>query len=301
MRVGITGASGLLGSALTRALSAEHEVVPLVRSGDGARLCFLPAGGGTLSGLDVVVHLAGEGIFGRWTAAKKARILTSREVGTRRLAEALAGLDHEPRVLLSASGINYYGDRREEVVDEDSERGEGFLAEVCERWEAATEPASDAGIRVVRMRSAPVFTREGGVLAQMLRPFRLGVGGRIGSGEQWMSWIAVDDWVAAVRHLMVRNDVSGPVNLVSPNPVTNAELTRTLAKVLSRPALLPVPSFALKAVFGADAADEMLLASLRVDPKRLRDQSFRWQYPTLQPALHHLLTRGPDRGRTLVS
>ena len=298
MRVVLSGSSGLLGSALVRSLEADgHAIVRLVRDGAAAAARegtarWDPRGGeidrDALEGCDAVVHLAGEGIFGRFTDAKKERILRSRVDGTTLLARALAELGQRPRVFASASGIGYYGDRGDEPLDESSTKGTGFLADVVDAWESATDPASTAGITVVKLRSGVVLSPDGGALAKMLTPFRLGVGGRVGSGKQWTSWIAIDDWVRAVRAL-IDKPVEGPVNLVAPSPVTNAELTRTLAHVLHRPAIFPVPKLALATLFGGEATDEMLVVSQRVTGSRLSELAFTWRHPELEGALRAVL------------
>jgi len=238
-----------------------------------------------------VVHLAGESIAaGRWTPAAKQRIRDSRLQGTRLLAESLAKLAHRPRVLVSASAIGIYGDRGDEALDESAGLGADFLATLGREWEAATQSASDAGIRVVQLRLGIILAREGGALGRMLTPFRLGVGGPLGSGRQWMSWIAIDDAVAAVVEVLRNDAARGPVNAVSPGPVRNAEFAAQLGKAVHRPAVLPAPAIALRALFG-EMADVALLASQRVVPTRLTDLGFRWKYPTLPTALEGILTR----------
>jgi uncharacterized protein (TIGR01777 family) len=294
-RVAVTGASGLVGSALCAALATSgYTVLRLVRrpARTPDEVAWDPVGGvqdaSRLDGLDAVVHLAGESIAGRWTEARKAEIRRSRVEGTRQLCAALAGLARRPSVLVSASAIGIYGDRGSEVLRENSPPGTGFLAEVCQAWEAATEPASRTGIRVVMPRLGMILSPAGGGLKTMLTPFRLGLGGRFGSGRQFVSWIAVDDVVGVIRHALRAERLSGPVNAVSPAPVTNAEFTRTLARVLSRPALLPLPAFAARLAMG-EMADEMLLASQRVLPTRLEESRYRIMYPRLEDALRHLL------------
>ena len=292
----VSGASGPIGKAL---LPALHE-----RGYEAARLVRRPAVGAgqiqwhpkrpvnpdSVSGFDAVVHLAGESIVGRWTAAKKAAIRASRVLGTRHLAEALAKAPNPPRVLVAASAIGYYGDRGEELLREDSTPGQGFLAEVCQQWEAATTPAAQAGIRVVHLRIGMVLSPAGGALAAMLTPFRLGLGGRIGSGRQWWSWIDVGDLVAVIRYAIETESLRGPVNAVSPNPVSNSEFTRALAKVLARPAIFPLPSFAARLALG-QMADELLLASQRVDPTRLLAGGFQFRYPDLAASLQANLAK----------
>jgi len=305
--VAVTGASGLVGSALVTGLtSAGHRVVRVVRGAGAASVAgqrlarWDPESGAlepsALAGADAVVHLAGESVAGgRWTEAKKRRIRSSRVDVTRRLAEALPRLERPPRLLVSASAVGYYGDRGSEILREDSAPGPGFLAEVCREWEAATDPAARAGIRVVRLRIGMVLSRRGGALGAMLTPFRLGAGGPVGSGVQWVSWIAIDDLVGAILHALATESLAGPVNAVAPEPVTNRELARTLGRVLRRPALLPLPAVAARLLFG-QMADELLLASARVEPARLRASGFTFRHARLEDALRHELGR-PHRTR----
>ena len=305
--VAVTGASGLVGSALVTGLtSAGHRVVRVVRGAGAASVAgqrlarWDPESGAlepsALAGADAVVHLAGESVAGgRWTEAKKRRIRSSRVDVTRRLAEALLRLERPPRLLVSASAVGYYGDRGSEILREDSSPGPGFLAEVCREWEAATDPAARAGIRVVRLRIGMVLSRRGGALGAMLTPFRLGAGGPVGSGVQWVSWIAIDDLVGATLHALATESLAGPVNAVAPEPVTNRELARTLGRVLRRPALLPLPAVAARLLFG-QMADELLLASARVEPARLRATGFTFRHARLEDALRHELGR-PHRTR----
>jgi uncharacterized protein len=296
MNILVTGASGLIGSALVSSLTAAgHDVTRLVRSqpkpGEKAARWDPIAGSVDVSGLqgvEAVVHLAGENIAERWTAAKKVQIRDSRVRGTQVLCEALNGLAPPPKVLVSASAIGYYGNRDAEVLTEDSPAGAGFLAEVCQAWEAATEPARQRGIRVVRLRFGVVLSAAGGALAKMLPPFRLGLGGVLGSGRQYMSWIALDDAVAAIQHAIVTDGLQGPVNAVAPHAVTNQEFTKTLGKVLGRPTVLPMPAFAARLMFG-EMADELLLASARVQPAKLQASGYSFRYPELEGALRHLL------------
>jgi uncharacterized protein (TIGR01777 family) len=297
MRVLVSGATGLVGGAVSEVLSSSGaEVLRLVRRRptDAAReIMWNPAEGvedaGKLEGLDAVIHLAGEPIAeGRWTEEKKRRIRESRVDGTRVLAEALAKLERKPRALLSASAVGYYGSRGAEVLTEESSAGDDFLARVCRQWEEAATPAAQAGIRVVLMRFGIILSSKGGALAKMLTPFKLGAGGRLGSGHQYMSWIALDDVAGVIAHLLEKDSLSGPVNTVSPEPVTNREFTKALGEALSRPTLLPVPAFALRLAFG-EMADVALLASQRVEPVRLKESGYRFKYPELKDALRHVL------------
>jgi uncharacterized protein (TIGR01777 family) len=291
----VSGSSGLIGAALVPALQSNgYEVVRLVRGASASgRVGWDPArplAPESVSGFEVIIHLAGESIVGRWTEAKKRRIRESRVQGTRALAEALAKAPQPPRLLISASAIGYYGNRGEETLREDSSSGDGFLPEVCREWEAAAEPASKAGIRAVQMRFGVVLSALGGALQKMLLPFRMGVGGKVGNGRQWMSWIAIDDLVGAIQHVIKTDTLRGPVNGVGPGPVRNAEFTRTLASVLSRPAIFPMPGFAARLAFG-QMADELLLASQRVEPAKLMASGYVFQKPDLSTALEDILKK----------
>jgi uncharacterized protein len=298
MKILVTGASGLIGTALVSSLtSSGHEVTRLVRRqlepGEQAAHWDPVAGSidaSALEGLDAVVHLAGENIAERWTAAKKARIRDSRVKGTQLLCETLTRLSSPPKVLVSASAIGYYGDRGEETLTDDSPPGQGFLPEVCRAWEAATEPARQHGLRVVQLRLGVVLSAAGGALAKMLPPFRLGLGGVLGSGQQYMSWIALDDVVGVIQHALVTEALQGPTNAVAPRAVTNQEFTKTLGKVLGRPTAIPLPAFAARLMFG-EMADELLLASARVQPTKLLASGYQFRYPELEAALQHVLTR----------
>jgi uncharacterized protein len=297
VKVLISGSSGLLGSALTQSLGADgYEITRLVRkptsaSGQIAWDFAQPLAPQSVSGFDAVIHLAGESIASRWTDAKKKAIRDSRVLGTRNLAEALAMAASPPRVLISASAIGFYGDREDEILREDSASGaSGFLPEVCREWEAAAESAVKAGIRTAFLRTGIVLSAKGGALKQMLPPFRMGLGGRIGSGRQWMSWIDLHDEIGAIRHILANESVSGPVNSVSPHPVTNAEFTKTLASVLSRPAVFPIPVFAVRLVFG-QMGEQLLLGSQRVEPAKLVASGYVFQQPDLRLALEQILKR----------
>ena len=304
MKIAISGASGLVGSDLVPFLAADgHEVMRLVRrrpaSGEAA-IFWDPAAGAIdatgLEGIDAVVHLAGESIAETpWTPEKKRRIRDSRVSSTRLLAETLARLDRQPAVLVSASAIGYYGDRDDESLDETSPPGSGFLAGVCREWEAATESAADAGIRVVRMRLGVVLSPKGGVFARTLPLFRYGLGGRLGSGRQYVSWIAIDDVLGAIRRILTDDALRGPVNVVSPNPVTNQELTRITASVLRRVAPLPVPAFVLRMKLG-EMADEVVLASARVFPRRLQAAGHVFRHPELEDTIRWLLLPQQESG-----
>lgn len=298
LRVAISGAGGLIGSALARLVIAEgHEVLRLVRrpAVDEAEVSWDPVSGNVeadkLEGLDAVVHLAGESIAsGRWTASRMERIRASRVGPTRLLCEALARLEAPPGVIVSASAIGYYGNRGDELLDETSAPGEGFFPEVGQAWEAAVSGAEEAGIRVVKLRTGVVLSRGGGALSRMLLPFRLGLGGRLGSGRQFMSWIALDDLIAAIRFAIDTPALSGPVNATAPEAVTNEVFTRTLGRVLGRPTVLPVPAFALRLAVG-QMADEALLSSARVRPRKLEESGFSFRYPHLEAALRFELGR----------
>lgn len=296
-KIAVTGASGLVGSALVPALRDNgFEVLRLVRRQAKAEdeVQWDPDGGqidtSALQGISGAVHLAGENIgSGRWTDAKKARIRNSRVEGTEILAGALANLSPKPKVMVSASAIGFYGTRGSETVDETSPSGSGFLASVCREWEDATAAAHGAGIRVVLGRIGVVLAAEGGALEKMKLPFVLGLGGRLGDGSQYMSWIALEDLVSAILFALERDDLEGAVNFVSPSPVTNADFTATLGRVLNRPTIMPVPKFALRLGLGSEMADEMLLGGARVVPAKLHEHGFEWQYPTLEPALRSVL------------
>jgi uncharacterized protein len=273
-RIALTGSHGLIGSALAERLAREgHALERLAR--DGAA----PA-----EGTDAVVHLAGAPISVRWTEAAKREILRSRAEPTRALAEALARMRAPPRVLVSASAVGFYGDRGDEILDESSAPGEGFLAEVCRAWEDATRPAQAAGIRVVNARTGIVVSRRGGALGKLLPPFRLGAGGRIGDGRAWWPWIDLEDEVAALLQAIRDERLAGPVNLTAPNPVRSAEFTRALARTLHRPHLVPTPAFALRAAF-LGMADETLFASQRALPRKLLAAGFAFRHETLESSL----------------
>ena len=292
MDVVVTGSSGFIGTALKGALEeAGHRMVPMVRSqASGHALHWDPDRGeidaGGLEGFGAVVHLAGEGIGNkRWTEDYKAKIKESRRKGTTLLAETLAKLDKPPKVLVSSSAVGYYGDRGDEVLTESSRPGNDFLADVCTTWEQAAAPAKDAGIRVAYIRTGIVLSGRGGVLPKMLLPFRFGFGGKLGSGKQWMSWIALQDEVDAIVHLLGDDSLSGPFNLTSPNPVTNADMTKAIGKAMNRPTFVAAPAFALKTALGAEMAEELLLVSQRALPTRLLDAGFTFRYPEIGEAL----------------
>jgi hypothetical protein len=297
----MTGSTGLVGTALTAFLrSGNHEVTQLCRQPTGESEAVVwdaatrawPAS--ALDGTDAVIHLAGENIAGgRWTAARKRRIRQSRVDGTRRLCESLAALPSPPATLVCASAIGFYGDRRD-TVDESSAPGEGFLPEVCQAWEAATEPVRARGVRVVHLRLGIVLTPGGGALRQMLPPFQLGVGGVLGSGRQAMSWIALDDVLGSVLHVLANDAITGPVNAVAPIPVSNRVFTNTLGRVLRRPTLLPVPGPVLRLLLG-EMADALLLSGVKVEPTHLVESGYQFAYPTLEGALRHVLGRSDER------
>ena len=297
MRIAITGAGGLIGRALSERLTRDgHEVLSIGRhraSNPPDIRWSVERGqlnGMALEGTDAVVHLAGEPIFGKWTHDKKRAILSSRVDGTRLLAATLAGLYRKPEVLISMSAVGYYGSRGDELLTESSGQGEGFLADVCAKWEAAAEPARDAGIRVVHPRLGLVLSPKGGALKMMLPAFKLGLGGRISDGKHWMSWITLDDTINAICHLIAESKADGPVNLVAPKPNTNKQYTRALAAVLKRPAIFPVPAFALRMAMG-ELADEALLASQRCEPIALTESGYLHTHHEIKSALQDLLKR----------
>ena len=293
----VSGASGFIGSALVAHLEGQgHRVTRLVRrdTDAGPGTVFWNPGEGSLDpagleGLNAVVHLAGESLSsGRWTRLKKERILTSRVAGTALLAQTLAGLEQPPKVLVSASAIGYYGDRGDAELGEDAASGRGFLAEACRAWEQAAAPARAAGMRVVHPRFGLVLGRGGGAVGKMLLPFKLGLGGRLGSGQQVWSWISLHDLVRALEHILTQEALEGPVNLVAPNPVSNRQFTKVLGQVLHRPAVLPLPTALLRLMFG-EMADEMLLASTHVVPTKLLASGFEYAHPDLAEALRQAL------------
>jgi len=300
-RILVSGASGLVGSTLVPSLKASGaHVVRLVRAGPAPRPGSdeenipwdpsQPISADAVSGFDAVVHLAGETVVGRWTAAKKARIRDSRIPATRNLAQALAHAKKRPGVFLCASAIGYYGNRGDELLNEESTSGTGFAADLARDWEAATDATAQSGIRTVRMRIGIVLAASGGALKKMLPAFKMGVGGRLGDGRQWMSWIDVQDVAGALLHILRTDLLSGPVNVVSPKPVTNADFTKTLASVLSRPAFFPMPAFAARIAFG-QMADELLLASQRVEPAKLISSGYPFRFSDLRASLEDTLAR----------
>lgn len=297
MKMLVSGSNGLIGSHLVPFLEGKgHEVVRLVRGKADPRereISWNPADGtlnaADLEKLDAVVHLAAENVGNaRWTPEKKALIRSSRVEGTRLLAETLSRLSYPPRVLVCASAVGYYGDRGSEVLQEESEAGSGFLAGVVREWEAASKAAAEKGIRVVNLRIGIVLSSKGGALARMLIPFKLGVGGKVGSGKQYISWITMEDLVRSVLHVLVNNSLQGPVNAVAPNPVTNLEFAKTLGRVLDRSTFLATPAFVARLALG-EAAKDLLLASARVHPTRLEASGFAFEHPVLEEALRHVL------------
>ena len=295
--VAVSGASGMIGGALCQHLSERGwKVAPMVRS-EGREGIFWSAQEGridkeALSKVDAVVHLAGENLTEkRWTEEQKRRILESRVQGTNLIAGAMAEMEEGPKVLVSASAVGYYGARGDEVLDEESDPGTGFLAEVCRKWEEAAEPAREAGIRVVHPRIGIVLSRQGGALGKMMLPFKLGIGGKLGSGDQYFSWVTLQDTVRAIRFLLEHEEMEGPVNLSAPEPVTNQEFTKALGKALGRPTVLPVPGFALKTLMGKELAEEALLEGQRVRPARLLEAGFEFRAPTVAEGLEQELNR----------
>jgi len=314
--VAATGASGLIGSSIVRLLAdngwrvirlsrqhaanrlegAHQNPNPVVAHGSPVpdKAYWNPATGeldrSKVEGLDAFIHLAGESIMGRWTAAKKQGIRDSRVAATKLLCESLAGLSQPPRVLLCASAVGYYGDGGSQELDEDSPAGDGFLADVCRQWEQSCQPARDAGIRVLNLRFGMVLSGSGGALKQMLLPFKLGLGGPIGGGQQYISWITLADVAQAILHLLTAASVDGPVNLTAPHPVTNREFTRALGKALNRPAILPLPAFAVKALLG-EMGTTLLLSSQRVLPRQLLDSGYQFKHSTLAEGLRAELSK----------
>lgn len=295
MKIAITGSTGLVGLALVPFLTTGgHHVTRIVRTSTTEGDAVWNPGTGQidaarLEGLDAVVHLAGENIAARrWNAEQKARIRDSRVQGTRLLCETLAKLRRPPRVLVSASAIGFYGNRGDEVLTERSTTGEGFLPEVCREWEAATKATEETGVRVVHLRFGIILSPKGGALAKMLTPFRLGLGGRIGNGRQWMSWISLDDVVGSIYHALATETLSGPVNAVAPNPVTNRDFTKTLGRILWRPTIFPMPTFMARLAFG-EMANDLLLGSTRVQPVELLQSGYRFLHADLERSLRHLL------------
>lgn len=298
MNIAITGSTGLVGNALVHALGSDgHSVQRIVRrrTKNGDREIFWDPAAGTIeadkfNNVDAVVHLAGASVAKRWSPSVKQEILDSRVQGTGLLCQTLAGLTSKPSTLVSASASGYYGDRGEELLDESSPPGQSFLADVCQQWEAATHPARDADIRVVNLRIGLVLSGEGGALARMLMPFKMGAGGPVGSGRQYLSWITLDDLVRVIQFALHAAALAGPVNAVTPNPVTNHEFTKTLGRVLHRPTVLPMPAFAARMAFG-EMADSLLLASAKISPAALTAAQFDFTNPQIEPALRHVLSK----------
>jgi uncharacterized protein (TIGR01777 family) len=297
MKIVVSGASGLIGTQLVAKLSSNgHEVVRLVRrSSKAGEIQWNPKSGtldaAALEGTDAVIHLSGAGIGDkRWTDGYRKEILDSRTATTALLANTMASLSRKPSVFLSGSAIGIYGARNDEQLTEVSTHGTGFLAEVCEQWEAAAKPAVDAGIRTVYLRTGIVLSPKGGALKKLLPLFKLGVGGKFGNGKQWQSWISIDDEIGAIEYLLTAN-VSGAVNLTAPNPVTNAEFTKVLASVLKRPAIVPVPTFAPKILLGGELADALLFTGQRVIPAALNASGYTFKHTTLESALRSLLSK----------
>lgn len=297
MKIVVSGASGLIGTQLVAKLSQSgHEVIRLVRrSPKAGEIQWNPKSGtldaAALEGVDAVIHLSGAGIGDkRWTTGYRKEILDSRTDTTALLAKTIASLSRKPSVFLSGSAIGIYGARNDEQLTEVSTHGTGFLAEVCEQWEAAAKPAVDAGVRTVYLRTGIVLSPKGGALKKLLPLFKLGVGGKFGNGKQWQSWISIDDEIGAIEHLLTAN-VSGAVNLTAPNPVTNAEFTKVLASVLKRPAIVPVPTFAPKLLLGGELADALLFTGQRVIPAALNASGYPFKHTTLESALRSLLSK----------
>ncbi len=296
MRVLITGSTGLIGLELQKSFAAKGYDMLLAsrkEATDERHVQWSIEDGFAepekLEGIDVVVHLAGENVSGlRWTDEKKKAIRDSRVLGTRNVVDAISKLESKPKVLIASSAIGFYGERGEEELVESSAPGDNFLAGVCREWEAESRRAEDAGIRTVLLRTGIVLSKDGGALATMLTPFKLGVGGVVGSGKQWMSWISLDDEIDVINFAIENENIRGAVNAVSPNPVTNHDFTKTLGDVLYRPTILPLPEFAVSMIFG-EMGDALLLASTKVIPKRLADAGFEFKYPDLRPAIEHAI------------
>ncbi|MDA2938609.1 TIGR01777 family oxidoreductase [Acidobacteria bacterium AH-259-A15] len=302
MRIAVTGATGLIGSALCQSLIQDnHEVLVLARNPEKARQNLStaevitweatsgPPPEQSMDGLDAVVHLAGEAIAeGRWTAGRKRAIRESRVTGTRNLVQAILRSKNPPKVLLSGSAIGYYGPRGDQLVEETSSPGKDFLAEICRQWESEAMRATESGVRVVLLRTGLVLSTEGGALPRILPPFRMFVGGPLGSGKQWMSWIHIQDEIEAIRYAVTKDEIEGPINLVEPNPVTNREFSRELGRVLGRPAFFRVPGFALRLLFG-EMAESLLLQGQRVLSKKLQQAGYKFRFPQLNGALLDLI------------
>jgi len=295
-RILVSGVSGTIGATLLPSLKTNGcSVAQLVRgtAANAEQISWDPAAPldpQAVSGFDAVIHFAGESIFGRWSEEKKKKIRDSRVTGTSNLSRALAEAEDKPEVFVCASAIGYYGDRGEEALREGSAAGTGFLAGVCQEWEEATTPAVQADIRTVHVRTGIVLSLRGGALKAMLLPFKLGAGGRTGDGRQWMSWIDVRDWVGAIHHILKNDLIEGPVNMVAPKPVRNADFAKTLASVLSRPAILPMPAFAAKAIFG-EMGEELLLSSQKVEPGKLIASGYPFRFRELRASLQDILKR----------
>ncbi len=299
MKVLISGANGLIGSAIVKSLESDgHEVLRLTRSAPRNSLevqwqpeknVFPPEERDKIIGIEAAIHLAGEPIMGRWSEEKKKKIYDSRVASTKLLSETLAGLPQLPRVFVSASAIGYYGSQGDTIQTESSAPGDDFLARVCRDWESAADAARNAGIRVVHTRFSIVLSPNGGALQKMLLPFKLGLGGPLGSGNQYMSWITLPDTVRAIRFVLENEAVSGAVNFVAPEPVTNRAFTRALGRAVQRPAVIPLPAFALRLAFGAQSADETVPASVRVIPEKLTSHGFEFEHPKLEAALRQII------------
>lgn len=298
MKILITGASGLVGTHLIPTLKAKgHEIFKLVRktpkaadeiqwdAGSG----FSDAEQSKLENFDAVVHLAGDNVAsGSWSEEKKRKIRESRTVGTRVLVDVLKKCANPPKILVSASAIGFYGNRNDEILTEDSAKGVGFFPDVCDEWEQESQKANEFGARVVNPRIGVVLAKDGGALEKMLTPFKFGVGGVVGSGEQFMSWIAIDDLIKIFHFALETNDLQGAINATAPNPATNEEFTKTLGKVLGRPTIIPIPAFGIKLLFG-EMGERLLLEGCRVMPKRLQDAKFEFQFPNLEDAMKHVI------------